>query len=469
VRRGVVAGIAALHFVLAGWFATFVLESVPHVPDSAVYYRMGILLGEGRLGLEGYPCQPWDAFRLQGAVERGGRVVFQFQHFWPALLALPIRLGVAQLVNPLLGALCVVLVFRVGRRLFDPRAGLVASLLFAVSPLAVILDGSFMLHTGTLFGLLLFLNALLTFAERPQPGIGLVAGIALGWALALRPLTTAAVALPVVVYGFLRHREPLRRRQALWIVAGFAPLLALIVLDNIWITGTPLPPQEAFNHHAPRWSSLPLGANHVDALLGALPPILFSTSLPLLGLALAAAAVISSRWAAAEWMLAAIFVCLVGAHLWIDVHGLHGYGPRFLFEGTFALFLLIARAGVRAWDVLRPGLRVVLAVLALAMFADNAVALARVLPAYRHYNGIDTRLLARLQELDLERSVVVATNPYWQGLDIAATLFDPDYETAVFIRELPDGSHTYVLGHFHGRRVYRVVGNRVVPLAPTAP
>lgn len=41
----------AVHFLISAYFANFILDSTPHVPDSAVYYRQAILLTHGMLSI----------------------------------------------------------------------------------------------------------------------------------------------------------------------------------------------------------------------------------------------------------------------------------------------------------------------------------------------------------------------------------------------------------------------------------
>lgn len=91
----------------------------------------------------------------------------------------------------------------------------------------------------------------------------------------------------------------------------------------------------------------------------------------------------------------------------------------------------------------------------------NLMALWYTLPKYRHYNGINTDLFARIKALNLENSIVITTDNRWQGMDIAATLFDPDFKKVIFIKELPDNRHLQVLEEYPSKKVYRIVGNNI--------
>lgn len=118
---------------------------------------------------------------------------------------------------------CVLLVWALGRRLLDPRRGLVAGLLAAMCPytiwttaLATTEPLFLALHTG-------FLLAFVAAEERPTAGRGAIAGAVLGLATLTRAVP---LLLPVVLAPLWFVRAPRPRRRA---AAGIAAFLGVFL------------------------------------------------------------------------------------------------------------------------------------------------------------------------------------------------------------------------------------------------
>lgn len=462
--RLVLCVVCAAHVGLTSWFGLSVLGGIPHIPDSAMYYRQAILLSRGATHVAQAPAEPAAAFASNGAVVRGRAIYYDHANrFWPAVLAAGLVAGLPALVNPALSGFSVLLVYLIGARLYDRRTALVGAALYAMCPLVIILGGGYMMHTATTTCLLAAIWAGMRAFERPNARDGLMAGAAAAFAFGLRQLTAVAVLAPFVACVLLSRPSVLiRDRRLAWVLPGAGVVLAVWLWDNYAITGDPfLLPLTALHGHSLRLSQLPLGLNHVDALLGYLPAIFLFLPIPMFSMALVGLPFFLAR-RPADVLLAAAFVSLVAGHSLAPVHGLHGYGPRFLLEGVFALCLLSARGATLVWERAPRRIGKPLAAIGAAAFVGwQVVGFALVLPQYRHYNGIDSDLHARLADLDLTRSTILVGDRDWTGMEVAATLFDPDFEAAVFVQELADDSHLDVLRALPDRQVYRVEGRRI--------
>lgn len=93
--------------------------------------------------------------------------------------------------------LCCGLLFLSGRRLSSNGVGLLAGLLFAVSPGMILFSNLLLAHHPTLVGLLLFLWMYLRWRDSQHPGDAVLAGTGLAWAMLCRPMTAAGFALPM--------------------------------------------------------------------------------------------------------------------------------------------------------------------------------------------------------------------------------------------------------------------------------
>jgi 4-amino-4-deoxy-L-arabinose transferase-like glycosyltransferase len=147
---------------------------------------------------------------------------------WPLVLTPVSWLGgtgvqAHRAVGCVLGALVIVLVGLLARRLAGDRAGLAAALLAALHPTLVAADGSLM--SETLYGLWIALALLLALRLLDRPGAGAAAalGAAIGLAALTRSEALALLVLPVAPLALLGHR----RR---WGMLGLAVLACALVI-----------------------------------------------------------------------------------------------------------------------------------------------------------------------------------------------------------------------------------------------
>lgn len=173
---------AAMGLVLAVYFATRFLSlgSLPIFLDEAVHIQWAERLYE-----EGRILRPVGSGRLLAVAAYG--------------LALPFedRLRAARVIAAMAGALTLVFTMLLSRRLFGARAGLVAGVLYVVSPFALVYD-RLALSDGFLAaavtGLMLAVSTLIEEPRRLGPWVGLVAAST----LAIVSKVSALLFLPAV-------------------------------------------------------------------------------------------------------------------------------------------------------------------------------------------------------------------------------------------------------------------------------
>jgi 4-amino-4-deoxy-L-arabinose transferase-like glycosyltransferase len=140
-----------------------------------------------------------------------------------------------------LGAALVWVAWRIGRDLFDARAGLIAAALAALSPYALIHDTG--IQDTVLVNFLIGLAAYLLWQTRHRgaPAVCLAAGVAVGLVM----LTTArlTLTLPAIVGWAVVGAGPttgIRLRSALLIFVPIALMLGGWIVRNVSVVGAPV-------------------------------------------------------------------------------------------------------------------------------------------------------------------------------------------------------------------------------------
>jgi 4-amino-4-deoxy-L-arabinose transferase-like glycosyltransferase len=223
--------LALLAFAAAALMAWFVTERLPHLEDEITYLFQARTYARGALWAPA--PQTRRAFFTPFVVNIKGRWLGKYAIGWPLVLAVGERLGAGWLVNPLLGALTVVLIFLLARDLFDGQVGLIAGLLALTSPFFLIQSSTYMSHAAAALWATLLAYALLQVdrsheAGRPTWGWAVVGGLALGWLTLTRALTAFAVTLPYVLW--LLARAVRRPPSILALARRYLPLVLVAAL-----------------------------------------------------------------------------------------------------------------------------------------------------------------------------------------------------------------------------------------------
>jgi 4-amino-4-deoxy-L-arabinose transferase-like glycosyltransferase len=448
-----------IHLGLTFYVSSVIMAGIPHMPDSAAYYRQAILLSQGKLYQANFTMEPREAFIMMSEYFQGDNLFVRYPHFWPFLMAVFIKLGTPSLSNPFFSTLSLLLIFLISRRLFDEKTGLIAALLYCVSPIVILMASEYMMHTVTQFFLLASFYFLLKFFDSKSWHFGFLGGLSIGYAFALRPLTTAGVFLPIGLYFLFLRRKEILALRSLWLVAGFLVLMALLVADNHLLTGE----YSKFGHPTAIFrdsralvspSNLQTGLNMTDSTFAYLSPIIFYSFIPHIILALALIPVFFIR-KKEDFLCILIFISLVGFYSMIYTHGIHGYGPRYFFESFFALFILAARGILWLVGNFTGVKRKLVVGFLVVLLLYNIYGLATILPKYKDYNFIPTETFEKLKSLDLANSIVIIGKTWdWFEDGLTSSLYDPEYKKSFFIRETDNGTHLRVLENYPERKAY---------------
>lgn len=430
-----VAVLALAALITSAWVATNVLGGLPHQIDGVVYLLQARWLLDGEVAPAASAIQ--DHLRVPFTYLVGGRWIGHYPVGWPALLALGLLVGAPQLVNPVLGALLIVVVFAVGRELDGTATGLVAAVLASTSPLLRLLSGSMFPHIACAVLTMVALWFAVLAQRRRGWWWGAGAGAALGLCLAIRPLSAVMTAVALGAWLLIRATGDPHGRGArsaiLPAIAGGVIASLPTLLHNAMVTGHPFSlPYSLADGSMYSARLVPFGIRNLDAIGVSLWSSLDGWGWPLLtgGVALAlplgiiAVPFLLRRSRPEDWLLLAVIAVVAIGHLPTRAHGLHGYGARYAVDVAGFLVLLSARGFRELIRWARPSPAAVKAVL--VIFVLLAVTAAATLPGrlalYRGYYGVTGELDRQLAASGVDRAVILVDDDDWQPWGEAARL-----------------------------------------------
>jgi len=252
VKRADIAAfiLAILGAALSIWVSSSVYEGLPHLEDEFAFLWQAEVMAEGHISLP-TPFEP-RSFLVPFVVDYEGHRFGKYTPGWPAALSLGARLDMPWVVNMILAGFSVWLIYRLGSKVAGKKVGLVAAGLSISSPMFLMLSGSLLSHTFSLFLTCAFSIAWLELFplkkgagqdQRVSPWILVsIAGLSLGLLAITRPLTAVGVGIPFFVHAVLLFAKGKGNvRKHLMVIAVIAGVLALVIpFWNTALTGDPL-------------------------------------------------------------------------------------------------------------------------------------------------------------------------------------------------------------------------------------
>jgi hypothetical protein len=479
----------ATAFVVAAVISTFlVFENVPHVSDEIAYQFQARALALGTLAIPTPPHSEF--FGIVHTINDGTKWYGIMSPGWPALLAIGEILHTPWLVNPILGALTLIVAFSFFKRAgYTPLESRIAVLIMAVSPFIMLMAGTLMSHTANLFLFMVFLWAWTGVVEDRSIAYAVIAGAALSFNLLVRPIDAVVAAVPFIIqlcYRALRDR----RLMPHVIVVGVISALGIVatLLYNAAQTGDPylmpstkffldLNPHEKFGMgfgpemgtkiHGPEWPGY-YPADAVRVTSYRLAELLRGfIGQPIVLLAFLLLPLIQPRARRGEWhkLLLLSALAVIGVYIFHFYHGI-AYGARHYFLAVPALAVVIARplsgwlqhsnAAVGRWGR---------AALTGGLVCTLTVPYSRLIPEYSHnYREASSVIRTAIHREGLTRAVVFVANDRWawksafplneyplQRNDVLLAK-DRGAENLILLREYP-GRTAYLLRRGKGSKV----------------
>lgn len=228
-------------FVMSATLSRTVYERLPHLEDEVTYLFQAKVFARGDLVIE--TPQPRRSYWQPFVVDRDGLRFSKYTPGWSGLLSLGVHLGQPWVINAFFAALTVALTFYLGTNLFNRDVGLIAAGLVAFSPMALLLNASLMGHTAALFFTMLFIITYRQIEKTHAIRWGLVAGIALGFVVILRPLTAIGIGTPFIAWSAIRVVASIIRKRD--ILRKLSPLVVLGMVTMFIASAIPI-----YNHMA---------------------------------------------------------------------------------------------------------------------------------------------------------------------------------------------------------------------------
>jgi len=426
IRPVVFVGVLSLLvFVAANLISWRILGHVPRIHDDVAQLFQARLFAQGRL-FAGSPPVP--QFFDMMLMINDGKWYSQYPPGHPLMLMLGVLIHAPWLVNPLLGALTVVVTYFLGREAYDEPVARLGTLLLAFSPYLVLTSGQFINHSSSLFFTVLFMLLYFKSVKGGPPRLApLLAGIALGMVVLVRPYTGLLIALPFVFdAGYRLVKAPGRNLGRFALMAlGVLVMAGLLMAYNYLTNGKPFELGYVTRYGAGHglgfnrsgWGQVYTLAKAFAATgldLNAVNRWFFEFPIPAL---LLVAALFATRKARrSDFFLLGVFVSLVVGYFFYWWHALVS-GPRWEYESLPALALLTAR-GIRAVPQYfaddrrrsieparaRQGLARLFVLCGISLFAVAVPNLVRELPGTL---GIETSTAHTVRRAGLTQALVV--------------------------------------------------------------
>jgi 4-amino-4-deoxy-L-arabinose transferase-like glycosyltransferase len=228
-------GLMVVHLVLLGRYRLTV--------DETMYVLQARWMGEPGLGRK-VPTDLVSHFALAFTFLRGDLQIVKYPPGWPALLALADSAHVRLLLSPVLSAITLACLFRLGTRLHSRAAGLIAVVLVASQQWFLELHSSLLSHpasTAALTGAALILVDHDESRRHPSARRAALAGLLIGIAVTVRPITGVLVGLSLALWIWLRSAATWREKARLGVfgVIGALPAIVAFLAYNRATTGDP--------------------------------------------------------------------------------------------------------------------------------------------------------------------------------------------------------------------------------------
>jgi len=408
--------------LLATVLSLYSYERHPHVPDEVIYLTHARYLATGNLSLTVPPVH--DAFDLYLMDQKGDRWFAVPPPGWPVVLAIGVKLGAPWLVNPLLAALCVLLMYVLVCELYNRRTARWVILLLCASPWFVFMAMNFMTHTLTLvcaLGAWLGVN----WARRTgNARWAWAAGVLVGLASLIRPLEGLLVAALLGLWSLGIGGRRLKVPSILAFILASVLVGGIVLPYNALLTGDPkVFPLMAYldKHFGPNSNALGFGPDRGigwqlqpfrgHSPLGALVNSnlnVFSLNIELLGwsfgsLLLVSLFLISGKKSRNDYLMLAVIIAIYGVHFFYWYSGGPDFGARYWYLMLIPLLVLTARGidllerrlGDKS-ETSEKSLRVALIVFALSAMAVINYFPWRAIDKYHNYLNMrpDIRYLA---------------------------------------------------------------------------
>ena len=225
-------------FVITSFFSFAVFEHIPHVQDELAQLFQAKIFARGSLTAPAPPVAEFFQYFYDNLIV-SDRWYSEYTPGHPFLLMPGVLCGVPWMINPLLAAFSVILLYRCACCSYGEKEARFSVILFCVSPFVLFMSASFMNHVSSLFFLLLALYGLQRSRQERSAFFALLSGFFLGAMLNIRPGDACAIGLVFGLWFFTCSLQERRFRSAVCFAVGVGIMASVLLLYNYATNGDP--------------------------------------------------------------------------------------------------------------------------------------------------------------------------------------------------------------------------------------
>jgi len=464
-------------FILTNLGSYFLFDHMPHVTDCVVQLFHGKIFATGHLVAK-VPELPefFDFNPLM--IMREGKWYSVYPPGHSFLMMLGTLFDAPWLINPLLGALTVLLIYLLGKEIYDEKTGRLSALLGILSPFLIIMSSGFMNHTSSLFYAMLFMLFFAKTFHSAKFRYPLISGFGLGMMVNIRPYTALSIAAPFCIYSFWLLWKDFRLNITKLLIIALVTMIFIGILFgyNYATNGSPTlfgyVVQFGKRHnpgfkdvggryyHSPKkgWVETLNRLNFLNVRLFEfpIPSLLFIFALFISGT--------KNRW---NYILFGVFFFLLFSHFfyWYSVG--NNLIPRFLYESSPALIILSARGILRCPRLICKKLKipttektvkaVIFSSLVLCLIIVGRYYIPSTLNYYQNdfYTHIKKNIIETVEKKDIKNAIVFVKSDFYRSAFPAnSPTLDGDVIYAIDRGE----QNKLLMEYFPNREYYRADG-----------
>jgi hypothetical protein len=453
-------------FILAG-LVLFVFRATEVTDDELAYVFQAKTYLSGRLFNP--PPPTIQNFANTFIINDGVKFIGKYQFGHPLLLAIGMMFGSEYIITLFMAAALIVLISVIARYLFeDHRVAMVSPLLLFASPFFYFVSSSRLSHISAAFLLALFFFLFLKISRADtKPGyqysLSLLAGVAAGFVVNMRPMTALAFLLPFlfIITQRLLKKEIQRPLTIVVMGAGFFAVVALTLAYNKVITGAFLTypmayydPTEVVGFGG-QGHTIWLGIQNLLSNVARMNAFLFGFPLSLIFVFIA---LFKPRLELGDIVAFSIIACFAAGYLLVRVN-VADLGPIYYYECIIPLVLLSARGFLWLHDFASSRSATFRSFPSNFLLLSAVFCLLTFLPERLVHFSRLTRAIdapyAHIEERNVHHAIVFAPTSRMEGWVFGTRNNAPNLDNDVVLCHLSDAeSNSRVLDFFKGRDAY---------------
>lgn len=468
-------------FALSNLGSYYLFEHIPHIQDSLDQVFHGKIFTLGKLTVPSHEHKEFFDFTH---MINDGKWYSEYPPGHSFLMMLGHFVGMPWIINPLMGALSIILFYFIGKELYDEKTGRLAALLGLFSPFIIFMSSEFMSHGSALFFMSSFILFFARTISRNKYYNPILSGASLGMALNGRPMTALAMCIPFAIYAFIllirRFKKYVAAFSIMLVTVGI--FVGILLMFNYLTTGDPL----LFGYevrwgegHNPGFGHSGWGEPHTPSKglrqnlnnLNAYNKYLFEWPIPCLFFVfLLFASMTRDKW---DYLLIISFWGLSAAYFFYWFQD-WCFGPRFMYESSVVAILLTARGIRRTPELVNKvfGLKTstkrirgtVGAAIILCIIIGLSFHIRPLIKVYStNYWGVNASVLKAVKEKGIKNAVVFVRSHYGSVLPANSPTFDGD---VIYVRDLVM-KNQIMMDYYPDRKHYIADGPYIMePLLP---